>query len=138
MLVLLDREDSDRCAGELASEVEAHIRAYADCEVRVVLKDRMFENWLVADIACLRSQAARFSLSGADEHRISPNRADSCDALAIIKRSIVSGRYDKVQDAKRILNLADPLAIGRNSRSFRRFLRLSEHPTYGAQSRLPT
>jgi hypothetical protein len=57
--------------------------------------------------------------------------------VALLKRAAQGDAYEKVQDAKRILERADVLRLATNSRSFRRFLRVIEHPTYREQSAAP-
>ncbi|MGO9903074.1 MAG: hypothetical protein ACLP0J_26085 [Solirubrobacteraceae bacterium] len=54
--------------------------------VYVVVKVRMFENWLVADYDALAAQRGRFKSSVADRNRVQPNRADAADAAAILNR----------------------------------------------------
>jgi hypothetical protein len=69
--------------------------------------------------------------------RIEPNKADHCDGLAILRTAATGRSYGKVADSQRILALAAPSVMAQNSRSFRRFLRCSHHPSYTAQSRTP-
>ena len=61
-------------------------------------------------------------------------KADSVDALALLKQATRGDAYDKVQDAKRILEEVDVAQLAANSRSFRRFLRVIGHPEYRSQS----
>ena len=51
VIVLIDREDGNECPGQLAERIRsvlAHKSVGAD--VRVVIKNRTYENWVIADI----------------------------------------------------------------------------------------
>lgn len=137
IVVLIDREAATACSSEIAADVEAAVLAATGIGVTVVIKDRKFENWLVSDVDAVRGLRARFALAAADVNRIAPNRSDRADALAILKRSAIRSSYDKVQDSKRILQVAEPLRMAANSRSFRKFLRTVDHVAYRLQSRAP-
>lgn len=142
VVVLLDREQRERCCGELAEELRSALKAECASEglkvrIEVVLKDRMFENWLVADLEALRSSPKRFRLSSAMVKQVEPDRADAADGLKLLKGATQKVGYDKVDDAKLILAAADPLRMGANSRSFRRLLRVVGSPKYFQQSRRP-
>ena len=136
VVVLFDRKNRAECASDIAGEVQERLARQVDCGVAVVLKDRAYENWLVSDIDAIRVQPARYNLSLNAERAISPNRADRCDALAILKRAARSS-YRKVDDAEKIMAHADVQRMAANSRSFRRFLRVAGHPLYTTQSRRP-
>lgn len=132
-VVLMDRETRRECPGTLASLLAQQLSRFTSVDTCVVIKDAMFENWLVADHTALGRQSGRFRIGNPFRRAVEPDRADRADALALMKEA-VRGDYDKVADARRILNEADVLRIGRNSRSFRRLLRVLEHPVYAEQS----
>ena len=140
VLVIIDHETRDACPGEWAQQLTNALRALLpprwNPQLEVVIKKPKFESWLVADVDAIRQLPGRFNLSAADENRIVPNRADSCDAEKILSRSAIR-RYNKVTDAAQILRVAEPRRIGRNSRSFRRLLRVVGDVRYATQSRLP-
>jgi hypothetical protein len=140
-LILIDRENRNVCPGDWAQEIEqalektcgqAGITSFA-----VVVKDSCYENWLVSDIQVFDKMPKRFSISSSNIKRIEPNKADRADAQSILEKSAKGEDYDKVQDSVRIMNLADPIRIASNSRSFRRFLRLIGHASYKDQSCQP-
>lgn len=140
-LILIDRENRNVCPGDWAQEIEqalektcgqAGITSFA-----VVVKDSCYENWLVSDIQVFDKMPKRFSISSSNIKRIEPNKADRADAQSILEKSAKGQDYDKVQDSVRIMNLADPIRIASNSRSFRRFLRLIGHASYKDQSCQP-
>jgi hypothetical protein len=135
VVVLLDRETRNECPGALAAAVRQRLLSHGD--VLVVLKDRAYENWLLADLDALRASPARFDVSEATRKRIEPNKADAADGVILIKRCINDGHYEKVNDSKRILESAEVWRMAAHSRSFRRFLRCVECPGYREQSRLP-
>ncbi len=138
ILVLMDREDRSECTPELAGSLGRELcQKVTGVAIEVVVKDRMYENWLIADCEALACQPGRFKVTSADRGRVSPDKADHVDALAIIKRSCRGASYHKVLDSERVLKRADPLTIASNSRSFRRFLRCVGHPHYLQQSKLP-
>lgn len=136
VVVLIDRETRPDCCGEFADAVQRRIMRLVQVDVAVVVKDRTYENWLVADVAALERVPNRFQVSKRSRSRIEPNKADGAPALEIIKTACRSN-YEKVSDARAILSKADVKEIAENSRSFRRFLRCLGHPTYCAQSRRP-
>lgn len=136
ILVLIDREDRDECSGTIASGLAASLIKLTQTEVFVVVKDRTYENWLIADLEAIKNQRKRYSISAAAERSVIPDKADKVDALRYLKK-ICSGRYDKVEDSKKIARFATPIRIAANSRSFRRFLRCMGHQRYRRQSATP-
>ncbi|MFL6215464.1 MAG: DUF4276 family protein [Blastocatellia bacterium] len=140
-LILIDLEDLGTCAGAWAQELEHGLRegcsGYGINDFKVVIKHRMFENWLISDITAIRSLRRRFVLTEADVRQIEPNKADRVNAIRILKSAAQRTSYDKVADATRILTQADPMRMGANSRSFRRLLRVVENPKYARQSKKP-
>lgn len=133
ILVLVDRETRHECPPLLAQSIQVEVIAGAD--VFVVVKDRTFENWLIADLSALRSQNAKYNISVTTERAVR-NKADTVDALPLLKRCLRPGMtYHKVQDARRIMDRADIAEIARHSRSFRRFLASSGHPDLQDSSR---
>jgi len=125
------------CPGEFAAEILAGLRdKVEDGDVAVVVKNRMFENWLIADLGALKKQRGRYAVSKAAAKKVESNKADNVDATPLLKQCCKSD-YRKVQDAKKILAHADPGVIGLHSRSFRRMLRCIRDPQYTDQSRQP-
>ena len=137
VIVLLDRETRVECPGELAEAIKKEIDSYSSVETSVVLKDSKYENWLVADIEALARMRARFEITTARRRQVAPNHADRIDAHELLKRAAVKDAYDKVADSVRITAAADPAAMARNSRSFRRFLHCAGYAAYQDQSRNP-
>ncbi len=137
VVVLFDRETRADCAGHIASSVEARL-VQEGLKASVVVKNRMFENWLVADIDAVAGLRGRFKVSAAARSKIIPNKADNIEAIEVLKRAAKKGApYDKVADSKRILEKADASTIAENSRSFRRLLRCLECQKYAEQSKHP-
>ena len=142
VVLVIDRELVESCAGALAAEIRSHILRIglpaAFQEMHVVVKDRMYENWLVADFQAVRNMPRRFELKREDERLVAPNKADRVDALALLKLAARNCHgYDKVDDAVQIARHAEPIRIAQNSRSFRRLLRVVGDPRFLHQSRLP-
>jgi hypothetical protein len=142
VVLLIDRENRSECSNEMAEEISQELMKRCSHEglkikIVVVVKDRMFENWLVADTDAIQRLPKRFKWSKKSISAITPNKADKVDASELLKTAAMGSVYDKVQDAQKILQIADPMLVGANSRSFRRFLRAVMNPTYKDQSRKP-
>jgi len=136
-VIVLDREDRQECCGDLATGIANLVRPNVRCGVDVVLKNSKYENWLVADFDAIQTMGARFRVTDGDRRQIVPNRADSIDAYALLRRAAIREAYDKVRDSVRIARVASPDRIAQNSRSFRRFLRVVRHIRYRTQSARP-
>ena len=141
VVVLLDREDRADCPGDLATALIQALQPMCARqgvrEVRVVIKDRMLENWLIADTGCIRQMKNRFRFSEGVLRKIEKDGADNQAAFDLLKRFAHKQPYSKVPDSMRIMERAQPLAIAGNSRSFRRLLRVLNHGTYSKQSKRP-
>jgi hypothetical protein len=130
-IVILDREEQQECPGLIAARIEAQIALACNAlPTRVVLKNSMFENWLVADLKALEQQRARFTVTAGMHGRVAPNKADNCDALALLKSAVNKGQYDKVADAQRILRRMDLANAANNSRSLRHLLHVLDDPAF--------
>jgi len=140
-VVLLDLEHRSQCAGPWATELRgAIVAACADCgvpDICVVLKKRMYENWLVGDLGALWKMPARFAVSASAAASVEPNKADNIDALALLRSAARKVPYHKTNDAQQIMERADPVAIAKNSRSFRKLLQLLGSPLYAGQTSTP-
>ena len=137
VVILLERETRHKCPGNLAAAIRESVEAYSASRICVVLKDRKFENWLVADIRSVAAMRARFDITPGRIRQVEHDRADNIDAHGLLRKAAKGDSYDKVLDSRRILDRADPVQMAANSRSFRRFLRCVGHPRYTTQSRLP-
>ena len=138
VLVLLDRENRAVCPGDWAHQIESALGEHcgsAGCgAARVVVKEASFENWLIADTSVFQRLPKRFYLNPNLIDSISENRADKVNAQSILKHAALGRAYDKVDDSIRIMRLTDPQLMARNSRSFRRLLRVVGNPMYRDQS----
>ena len=126
ILILFDKEARQDCTVELATAVEKAARARLDrpdVEVRVILKVKMFENWFVADPEALRGIAGRFEKVERIAKQVTPGRADSVDALGLLKACSKDRTFDKPRDAATICKVIDPARAAANSRSFRKMLK---------------
>lgn len=142
IIVLLDRESRNVCSGQWANQLAGALNSRYGVSKHllfdVVIKNACYENWLIADVDVF-GRMSRFNMSNAARQSIVPNKADHVDGQAILKAAAYAQRtsYSKISDAIEIMRRADPLNIAANSRSFRRFLRVIEHPAYLEQSRNP-
>lgn len=141
VVVLIDREQNASCCGDYAQQLAAAIRTHCvrtstAVEIRVVVKDRMYENWLVADPEAFQQLSARFDPLIL-QRGARGDRADRVEALALLKRAVVKKQFDKVPDAARITPHLDPLRMGEHSRSFRKLLGVVGCSAYTAQTKRP-
>lgn len=138
-IVLLDREGNEAPVHETCARILAALNSLygAGLTMRVILKNSMYENWLVSDLVRLRAMRARFDITPAFERKVSPNKADSQDALSMLKKAAIRTAYDKVSDSKRIMEGFLPERAAQNSRSFRHFLHVLGDPDYQTQCRRP-
>ena len=83
----------------------------------------MFENWLVADPQALRELPGLFEQVERIERQVAPNRADSVNALELLKGCSKQKGYAKVAGAVAICKKLDPMRAAINSRSFRKLLK---------------
>lgn len=138
IVVLIDREDRDECPPAFARQIKQAFAQLGYDDITVVVKNRTFENWLIADIDALKELSGLFSVTRSFERTVSPNKADNVgDAEALLKKIAVKRRFHKRHDASAITEKQQALEIARNSRSFRRFLRVVGHPQYLTQSKKP-
>jgi hypothetical protein len=138
-VLVLDREVVPSCSGDRAKELEAAIGAAlaGQPDIKVVLKDRAFENWLVADLAALRAQPGRYAVSESMRKKVEPGKADSCKARELLKTATKGRSFHKVEDAVAICERLDPLRAAAHSRSFRHLLHVLGDPAYAEQCRRP-
>lgn len=138
ILFLIDFEDLGGCLITRKNQVESLLKNRGYSSVKVVIKQRQFENWLIADHRAVNA-CKRFAVSKSFIKAVSPNKADNINNPV----KLLSGSkpdktsFDKNRGAHAICAKSDPLRMAENSRSFRRFLRLIEHPTYQNQSKNP-
>ena len=138
VIVLIDREDRPECSGGWAVEIEAAFKRLGHQHIKVVIKNRKFENWLIADVGVFRKLKARYKVTEKFEKSVVPDKADTvADAKALLDQIVIKHGFHKRRDAAQVAALQDHLEIGKNSRSFRRFLRLIGHPHYKDQSKKP-
>jgi len=138
IVLLIDREDQRECPPSLACEIQDALDRLGEPGILVVVKNRSFENWLIADVGALAKLRARFRPTKAFRERVVPNKADSvADGASLLNRICIDTTYHKRRDPPRILKASDVGAMAKNSRSFRRFLRLVGDDRYRAQSKRP-
>lgn len=137
-VIVLDHESRTECPGIWATTLMATVHGqFGPRDIVVVVKNRTFENWLVADVEAVKAIAGRFKLSKAIAKSISTGNADSTNGLRVLRDAAHGAPYQRVNDAVRILSKARPEEIARCSRSFRKFLRVLGHPKFKTQSAVP-
>jgi len=142
LVVLIDREKrQDSCcfiASNLKSELLDQTRANGlQISVEVVVKDRMFEDWLISDVSALDFHPIRFPDRLKIRSLVEPNKSDSTDGLTTIKLALGKNHYEKIRDAKLICSNINIQTAGKNSRSLRKLLRVLEIQEYRNQSKNP-
>lgn len=138
VVVLIDREDRSECPGDWAGQIELALERQK-CPALVVIKNRKFENWLVADVEAFE-KISTFQVTKSFRNKIVPNKADQIDDAEAHINSIIRDkkkRYRKNEDARRIAEEQDIQRAACNSRSYRRFLRAVDFPDYAEQSGKP-
>lgn len=124
VVVILDLESPAACAVERATEIAVALRGRnLPLACSVVVKNRAFENWLIADPAAIDRIPKRFRLEASERRRIMQGQADNLDAQKLLKRNCLQGQYEKRLDARRILDQANPENMALHSRSFRKLMR---------------
>lgn len=137
-VIVLDRERQSACPGLIATSIATAVGTRCGLlPIKVVLKDRKFENWLISDLDALRALSGRFKLTAAIEKKVAPNKADGADAEALLKQAAV-GDYLKVPDAHRILARMAVERAAANSRSFRHLLHVVGDADYATQCAVPS
>ena len=138
IIVIIDREDHADCAPDIATRIEGAFRKLGHRGIQVVVKDRTFENWLIADPGAIKKLRARFSPKKPLDKMVSPNKADSVhNAEATLNTRTIKKPYHKRNDPPDIMGKMDVSAAAMNSRSFRRFLHLLGDRRYKGQSKKP-
>jgi len=139
----IDKETRPDCTVELVRAVEREARKRlremsTTVDLQVVLKISMFENWLIADPEALGGLAGLFEKVERIEKQVGKGRADSADALSLLKACSRERVYDKVKGAMAICPRLDPIRAAGNSRSFRKFMKALEVPQRGPSPRRPS
>ncbi|MER8263028.1 DUF4276 family protein [Streptomyces griseus] len=138
VVFLIDREMSQTLASERAAEIERKMKDDIDGRIRVVIKDRSFENWLIASPESFRAQRARYARPEKIEKAVVPDKADRvADPCGLINSAMTKGQYDKTGDAPKLLAAAKIETLAANSRSFRRFLAVLGDPQFSTGSKRP-
>lgn len=127
IVILIDKETRPDCTVELVQAVErqakARLRDFSSTvALQVVFKVSMFENWMAADPAALGGLPGLFEHVERIERQVSGGRADSVNALELLK-TCSKRSYDKVSGAVAICKGLDPIRAAGNSRSFRKLLK---------------
>lgn len=122
-IVLLDRESNEECPGEFAARLQGAFSKGGHERVKVVLKNRAFENWLIGDPrAFCRGAHRRIEIADRVIQRIESAGSDGVNALAVLNGCVAAG-YNKRSDAIEICKMINPEIVGKNSRSFRKLLK---------------
>jgi hypothetical protein len=120
VLVLIDREDRE-CAVEFARGLSDAISRQGQQDVRVIVKDRCLENWLIADPGAL-TKLKGFAVTAAFSRNVRGKADAITDPTRELARMRVSKKpYHKAKDGLAIAQKLDPNTCCRNSRSFRKF-----------------
>nr|WP_166678496.1 DUF4276 family protein [Kribbella voronezhensis] len=138
-LVLLDREQKDDCPGAIATALQIVLQnSGAILDTHFILKDRAFENWLIADLDALKAQPARFDVTQAHRRKVEPNRADKVDGYKLMNDMMAGGfTYQKVKDSDRICRKMSVARAALHSRSLRHFLHMAGDEQYSIDCRRP-
>lgn len=127
IVILIDKETRQDCTGELVRAVEREAserlsRLDPEARAQVVFKVSCLENWLAADPEALRELTGLFERIERIERQVA-NRADSVNALELLRSCSRQKSYDKLRGALAICKKLDPQRAAANSRSFRKLLK---------------
>lgn len=141
IVILIDKETRQDCTGELVQAVERQCRERLAAlsktvSLSVVFKVSKFENWTASDPNALRALPGMFENVERIEKQVAPNRADTVDALGLLK-TCARKSYDKVGGAVAICKQLDPVRAAANSRSFRKLLKVLECSGAAPEDRSP-
>lgn len=138
IILIIDMENTDQCLVKRVTVLEKAFHEKGYTNVNVVIKNRQYENWLIADIEAI-GNCKGFTLTQVFKNKIVPNKADNVNnpVELLTKLKTNKRRFDKNADVLSIIKNCDPVRMGMHSRSFRRFLRLMNHPNYKTQSKFP-
>lgn len=138
IIVIIDFEDQNICVVERAQELEKVFVEKGHSFVKVVVKNRQFENWIISDYEGI-GKCKDFSVTKSFINHVEPNKADNVSNPVELLNKIKNckKKFDKNRDVDIITKKSTPERIASNSRSFRRFLRLLKHPIYKKQSKIP-
>lgn len=138
VIVIIDREDLEICPGEFSEKIRKALHSQVKPEVSVVVKDKKFENWLLASPDTISKNSKRFQDIHKYKNKIAPNRADNIiDSENLLKKTAKDNQYNKGVCPNEILEAACPDEMGANSRSFRKFLQEAGVRKYKKQSLKP-
>lgn len=140
IVVLIDSEGQP-CPGTFATQIQSAFSQVHGTQITfaAVVKHRAIENWLLADPDAFNGMRARFLVEDRIVNQVANNKADHVlNPAKVLDSMAQKASYHKRNDPPKIAAHQDPLRVAKNSRSFRRFLRVLEHPIYAQQSKLPT
>mgnify|MGYP000855345319 CR=1 FL=1 len=113
IFIVIDREDRKEEAHAIAENLEGQIRLHGINEtIRVVVCDRMIENWNIADWENLKSSV------GNELPFDKPLNTDCCNGKSQLRQHLPN--YQETTDGVRLFKSARPSVLVENSPSFRR------------------
>jgi len=112
IFVVIDREDRSESAMSIAENLEGQIKLHGiNDTIRVVVCDRMIENWIIADWENLKASIG-------DEFPFDrPDKTDGCNGKARLRQHLPN--YQETTDGVRLFKAARPNVLVENSPSFR-------------------
>lgn len=130
ILCILDRERRPTSANNLANQIRMELisiieknskisRDELDQKIKVVVADRMMENWIVADIEGIKAKDELIKRDAKQE------KFDGKSGVNILK-SIMKSKYDKIQHAPVLLKATSIERAAENSPSFKHLLETLE------------
>lgn len=125
IIVLLDRENLDLCIPERAKQLTISLsKITTSAEICVVIKNKKFENWLIADHKVFESKRKRYKVTKSFINKIDKGKADNVsDAEKLINEIVLDKEYHKRHDAIDICKSSNLQTMEKNSRSFKKFLK---------------
>lgn len=118
IIIIFDKEGRSDCFDVVATALENAIRAQEiqDVEIIIGVPDRMFENWMLADIESVK---VHYKL----DSKVNQENYESLNGKSKIRSIIGSNlKYSETQDGPDIFLLCRKKIMAQNSLSFKCFL----------------
>ncbi len=112
IFIVIDREERSESAIDIAQNLEGQIKLLGINEaIRVIVCDRMIENWIIADWENLKANL------GDELPFDKPAKTDGCNGKAQLRKHLPN--YQETTDGVRLFKAARPSVLIENSPSFK-------------------
>jgi len=111
IIILIDKEERNESISDIINSLHSKIveNGITSCDIRIGVADRMIENWIIADWACISSKMST-----------KPIVTEGINGTSVIKKNKIN--YNKTTDGVNLFLLANQKIIYKNSESYRCFI----------------